>query len=76
MSARVLSQSTDQKMWKKSKFEKMWDLENRFQRCDSQISISGGEKETDGRYTITILVTEECFSEMKIAFYRMNGKLH
>ena len=55
----------------------MWDLENRFQRCDTQITtISEGEKETDGRYTITILVTEECFSEMKTDFYRLNGKLH
>ena len=35
----------------------MWDLENRFQRCDTQITtISEGEKETDGRYTITIFL--------------------
>ena len=38
-------------------------------------TISEGEKETDGKYTITIPVTKECFSEIKDCFLQ-NGKLH
>ena len=63
-------------IWKEIKFEEMWDLENRFQKFSAQMTtISEGEKETDGKYTITIPVTKECFSEIKDCFLQ-NGKLH
>lgn len=64
------------KIWKERKFEQMWDLENRFQKFSTQITTtSEEEKETDGKYTITILVTKERFSEIKDCFLQ-NGKLH
>lgn len=54
---------------------RLGELENRFQKLGTQIETISGEKETDWRYTVTILVAEQWFSEVK-DYFLQKGKLH